>query len=152
MDWETYASRAEEVKTKLYRTALMYLGDASAAEEALDETLYKGLLACGRLREASYFQTWITRILLNVCADEQRRKGRLLHLEELPETAQEAFDALPLRDAVSRLPKDLKSVVILRFFAGCTLAETAGILNIPQGTAATRQRKALALLKMEVDS
>ena len=49
-----------------------------------------------------------------------------------------------------KLPKELKDIVILRYFSGYTLAETAQILKIPQGTAATRQRKALRLLRLEL--
>lgn len=71
-------------------------------------------------------------------------------MEELPETAAEEFDALPLREAVARLPKDLRAVVVLRYFTGLTVAETAEALNIPQGTAASRQRRALELLKLEL--
>ena len=41
-------------------------------------------------------------------------------------------------------------MVVLRFFAGYTQAETAQALNIPQGTAATRQRRALELLRLEL--
>lgn len=62
----------------------------------------------------------------------------------------ENFDSLPLKDAIQRLPKELKEVVILRYFIGFTLIETAEALKIPQGTAATRQRKALQLLKLEL--
>ena len=52
--------------------------------------------------------------------------------------------------AVRRLPEELRAVVILRYFAGYTQAETARALNIPQGTAATRQRRALQLLRLEL--
>ena len=55
-----------------------------------------------------------------------------------------------MREAVRRLPEELRQVVILRFFTGCTQAETAVALGIPQGTVATRQRRALALLRMEL--
>ena len=55
-----------------------------------------------------------------------------------------------MKEAVRRLPEELRAVVILRFFAGYTQAETARALNIPQGTAATRQRRALALLRLEL--
>ena len=151
MDWKEYARLAEALRPRLFRTALLYLGDESAAEEALDEAVYKGLRGCRKLKREEYFDTWLTRILLNACADERRRKKRLLNLEELPETAGEAFDALPLREAVARLPEELKSLVILRYFSGYTLREAAEILNIPQGTAATRQRRALALLRLELE-
>lgn len=71
-------------------------------------------------------------------------------MEELPETAVEEFDSLPLKEALQKLPKELKDVIVLRYFSGFTLAETAELLKIPQGTAATRQRKALQLLRLEL--
>ncbi len=151
MDWKDYAERAERIKSRLYRTAVMYLGSESAAEEALDEAIYKGLHACRKLRQVEYFTTWLTRILLNVCADEKKRSRSLLNLDELPEAGAEPYDALPLREAIRRLPEDLKRVVILRYFSGYTLRETAEILSIPQGTAATRQRRALELLRLELE-
>ena len=48
------------------------------------------------------------------------------------------------------MPDELRTVVILRFFSGYTQAETAEILKVPQGTVATRQRRALRLLRMEL--
>ena len=92
----------------------------------------------------------MTRILLNVCCDEQRRRKREQSWEELPETAAEAFDSLPLQEAVNRLPRELKELVILRYFTGYTLREASEILKIPQGTAATRERRALKLLRLEL--
>jgi len=150
MDMAEFARRAEEIKDRLYRTAYLYLGDVSASDEALSEAVYKGLCACGRLRQEEYFTTWMTRILINVCRDELKRRRREGAVEELPETAAESFDALPLRQAVAALPGELKDVVLLRYFAGYTLRQTAEILGIPQGTAATRQRRALALLRLDL--
>ena len=40
--------------------------------------------------------------------------------------------------------------MILRYFTGYTLCEAAEILDIPQGTAATRERRALKLLRLEL--
>ena len=56
----------------------------------------------------------------------------------------------PAYEAVRRLPEELRAVVILRYFSGLTLAETARALNIPAGTVSTRQRRALSLLKLEL--
>ena len=54
-------------------------------------------------------------------------------------------------EATRSLPEDLRQVIILRYFTGLTLSETAAALGIPQGTAATRQRRALALLRIELE-
>lgn len=145
-----FIRRAEGVKKRLYRTALLYLGSESMALDAVDEAVYKGFCAYRKLRQEEFFETWMTRILINVCNSELRRRRRETAMEELPETAQEQFDALPLKEAIARLPKELRAVVILRYFTGLTLAETAQALDIPQGTVSTRQRKALQLLKLEL--
>lgn len=145
-----YAQRAMAEKERLYRSALLYLGGEAAALDTVDEAVYRGLLACGRLRQPEFFSTWLTRILLNACADELRRRRREAAFAHPPETAAPDYDSLPLRDAVARLPQELRSVVVLRYFSGYTLAETAEILSLPPGTVSTRQRKALALLRLEL--
>lgn len=150
MTEQEYAVRADALKGRLYGMAFLYLGSRSLAVDAVDEAVYLGLRSCRKLREEAFFNTWLTRILINACNAELRRHRREVSMAELPETAQESFDALPLRDAVGRLPRELKEVIILRYFTGLTLAETARTLDIPQGTVVTRQRKALRLLRLEL--
>lgn len=150
MGEQEFVRRAEELKARLYRTALLYLGSETAAVDAVDEAVYKGYLARKKLRQPEFFATWLTRILINVCNGELRRRKREMAAETLPETAAEPFDALPLRQAVERLPQDIRAVIVLRYFTGLTLAETAKTLEIPPGTVSTRQRKGLALLRLEL--
>lgn len=150
MTQQEYINRAEGLKERLYRTAVLYLGSESAAVDAVDEAVYKGFFAYRKLRQPEFFDTWLTRILINVCNTELRRRKRELCVEELPETAQEQFDALPLKDALRRLPRNLREVIVLRYFTGLTLEETAHALGIPRGTVSTRQKKALALLRLEL--
>lgn len=151
LEREEFAVRVEAVKGRLYRTAFVYLSSEADALEAVDEAVYQALRALRRLRQPEYFETWITRILINVCHRELRRRRRLTGEESFPETAgPDDYDVLPLREAVRRLPEALRLVVVLRFFAGYTQAETAAALKIPQGTVATRQRRALELLRLEL--
>ncbi len=145
-----FARRSEELKVRLYRTARLYLGSETAAVDAVDEAVYRGFLARKRLRNPEFFTTWLTRILINVCNQELRRRKRELAVDTFPETAVEQFDALPLRDAVERLPDELRAVIVLRFFTGLTLAQTAQTLEVPLGTVSTRQRKGLSLLRLEL--
>ena len=151
MDKEEFAARTEAVRLRLYRTAYLYLGSEADALEAVDEAVYQALRALKKLREPEHFETWLTRILLNECHRELRRRKRVAGEDALPDTAgPDAYDALPLKEAIRRLPEELRAVVILRFFTGYTQAETAAALDIPQGTVATRQRRALALLRLEL--
>ena len=151
MEREEFARRTQALKARLYRTALLYLDSEADALEAVDEGVYQALRALGKLREPDFFDTWLTRIVLNECHRELRRRKRMAGEDALPDSAgPDAYDALPLREAIRRLPEDLRAVVVLRFFAGYTQAETAAALNLPQGTAATRQRRALQLLRLEL--
>lgn len=150
MTEQEYIRRAEALKQRLYRTAALYLSSESAAVDAVDEAIYKGFCAYKKLRRPEFFDTWLTRILINVCNMELRRRKRELSMEELPETALEQFDALPLKEAIRLLPRNLQEVIILRYFTGFTLEETAQALDIPRGTVTTRQKKALSLLRLEL--
>lgn len=148
---EIFTERVDAAKQKLYKTAILYMSSHSAAMDVLDEAIYKAWCARNKLREEAYFDTWITRILINECHNELRRQKRLYPIDELPETAVKEFDHLPLKEAIRRLPKELKDVIILRYFSGFTLEETARMLKIPLGTVASRQRKALQLLRLELE-
>jgi len=151
MNKQEFADRVTGLRMRLYRVAILYTGREAAAIEAVDEAVYRGLKALPTLREPDYFDTWITRILINECKKELRRRKKEILAEALPETAQEAYDALPLKEAVLRLPTALKEVILLRFFADYTLAETARCLRTPQGTIVTRQRRALRLLRLALE-
>lgn len=151
MDMETFAQRVEALRPRLYRTAFCYMGGEAMALDVLDEAVYRGLKSLKKLRQPEYFDTWMTRILLNECQRELKRRGRFQPLEDMPELSVEEFDHLPLQEAVRRLPKELRDVVILRYFSGYTQAQTAEALEVPQGTVATRQRRALQLLRLELE-
>ena len=150
MDVNEFTARIENLKTRLYRTAFLYVNSESVALDAVDEAVFRGFKSLKKLRQPEYFETWMTRILINECKKELRRRKREQPLDTIPETAAERFDALPLKEAIFCLPQELKEVIILRYFSGLTLAETAKSLEIPQGTVATRQRRALSLLKLKL--
>ena len=151
MDKTEFAVRTEAIRQRLYRTAHLYLGSEADALEAVDEAVYQALRSLKKLREPEYFETWLTRILMNECHKELRRRKRFWGEEPLPDTAgPDAYDVLPLKEAIHCLPEGLRAVLILRFFAGYTQAETAAALDIPQGTVVTRQRRALELLRLEL--
>lgn len=152
MKTEEFTRRVQGVRERLYRTAYLYLGREHDALEAVDEAVYRAFRGRLRLRQAEFFETWITRVLINVCKDELRRRDREALVAEPPEVAgpPERLEELPLREAVAALPEPLRAVVVLRYFTGLTLEETAAALEIPRGTVSTRQKRALELLRLEL--
>lgn len=151
MELTDFTARTEAVKGRLYRAAYLYLGSEADALEAVDESVYQALRHLRQLRDPALFETWITRILINECHRELRRRKRFSPEGEVPDAAgPDQYDHLPLKEAVGRLPEDLRQVIVLRYFGGYTLSETAAALDVPAGTVSTRQRRALALLRLEL--
>ena len=107
MDQQEFADRTEAIKTRLYRTAYLYLGSEADALEAVDETVYRALRRLKQLQTPALFETWITRILINTCQDELRRRRRFHPggVDALPDTAgPDAYEHLPLKEAIRWVP------------------------------------------------
>lgn len=150
MTEQEFALRAQDQRSRLYRTAFLYLGGEHAAVDAVDEAVYRAFRDRRKLRQPEFFETWLTRILINVCKDELRRRRRECRICVPPEPEAEHMDALSLWEAVRALPEELRSVIVLRYFTGLTLEETAAALEIPRGTVSSRQRRALELLRLDL--
>lgn len=148
---EEFFVRIESIRTKLYRIAYSYFNSQSMAVDMVDEAIYKGYLKKKQLREAQYMETWLVRILLNVCNNHYKRYSRIQGIDEMPEEATTAdYDSVPLRLAMQKLPEKYKKIVLLKYFGGYGVAEISNMLEIPQGTTATRLRKALELLRLDL--
>jgi RNA polymerase sigma-70 factor (ECF subfamily) len=149
-DSEAYRQLVEEAKTKLYAIALAYLHSEDDALEAIQEAVCRAYIQLGKLKEPRFFHTWLVRILIRCCIDEQKRRRRVLPLFAIPETlaADLALDEkLHLRMEIDRLPPKLRHVVILKYYRDMTLPEIAGLLEKPEGTVKTWLNKALKKLR-----
>lgn len=144
-----FAIQAEQIRKQLYQMAFLYLRREADALEAVDEAVYRGFRSCRKLKESAFFKTWMTRIVINICNNELRRKQRVVIMSDIPEQEYQEYDSLPLKEAIEKLPIELRDIIILRYFTGLTLAETADVLVIPRGTVTSRQKRALELLKLD---
>ncbi|MFI3249601.1 MAG: sigma-70 family RNA polymerase sigma factor [Eubacteriales bacterium] len=150
MKEQEFVARCEKIHGKLYRIAFCYLGSEADCLEVIDESIYQALKHLKKLKEEDFFETWLTRIVINGCNKELKRRSRVL-FGDIPEKSQEFYDNLPLKEAMEKLPNHLRNVIIFRFYMDKTLKETAKLLDMPQGTVVTHQRKALALLRLELE-
>jgi len=141
--------------TALHRTAFLLTGDWGHAEDLLQTALAKTYLHWGRVCAADHPEAYVRRVLVNTYASWWRRRwrGELPHdvLPEVPATDRWSdVDARgALRDAIARLPRRMRAVVVLRFHEDMTEPEVARVLGISVGTVKSHTAKALAKLRAD---
>jgi len=147
MNGEEFERRTLGMTATLYRVGYAMLSSPPDREDAVQEALKRAWEKRGRLRDERYFETWVVRILINVCRDLYRRKRRETPVADLPERAAPPGADPDLHDAILRLPEALRLPLVLHYMEGYGVSEIAGMLRLPGGTVKTRLRKARSLLK-----
>ena len=148
---DDFFDRIEKIRTKMIKIAYSYFSSESMAIDMVDEAIYKGYIKRKSLRELDYLETWMIRILINVCNSHYKKYSKINGIDELPEEATvDKYDSLPLKVALQKLPEKYRQVVVLKYFLGYGIAEIADVTETPQGTVATRLKKALGLLRIEL--
>ena len=139
--------------------ALAYtmLGSSQAMDDVLQEAYLKAYRAYGGFRGDSSFATWLGSIVYRACVDHGRARSRDRTvpmrsdaLERVPDDhrGDAAVDShLEVMAALGRLSPDHRAVIVLVDLEGFSMAEAAGILAVPQGTAASRLSRARTALQ-----
>ena len=151
MEKDFFLRELEAQGGMLYRVAYTILRNDDACRDALQDTALKAWEKRATLREPRYFRTWITRILLNTCYDTQRKRGRIVSLEEIPEPTVPPPDP-SLAFALQALPEKLRLPLVLCYSEGMTYAEIADALRLPQATVRGRIHRAKGELRKELDA
>lgn len=133
MDKQEFARRVTQMQGSLYRVAASYLRGESDRLDAVAEAIARAWEKRGTLREEAWFATWITRILIRVCVDIQRRQKRMTPVDTLPETPTGEDSCAALREAVDSLPQKLRTMVVLYYMEGYEVLEVARIMGTTKG-------------------
>src|SRR6266702_5977191 len=158
-DRDFFRAEVERLMDRLYGTALRLTRNPADAEDLVSEAVTRAWASLGDLADRQAFPKWLFRILTNTFVSD-RRRARLetsetiigadgeetfslfekLHQPFLlwwsnPE--QELINKLLREDieqAVSGLPEDYRTVLVLVEINGCSYAEAADMLGLPIGT------------------
>jgi RNA polymerase sigma factor (sigma-70 family) len=135
-----------------HRLATWILRDPVAAEDAVQEAAVSAWDGRKKLRHADNPTAWFTRIVVNVCRDELRRRGRRRTLPEPPASmVGGSADRLAVRDeigrAVAHLSADEQLVIGLRYGRDLTVPQIASQTGLAQGTVKSRLHHSLEHLR-----
>lgn len=149
MDRDSFIAEIEACSGMMYRVAWSILRNNADCEDALQEAALKAWEKRGHLRNEAYFRTWITRILINACYDTQRKRRRVIPLDEVAERAAAASPDPTLTLALEALPEKLRLPLTLHYLEGFSVEEIARILRIPAGTVKSRLHQARSQLRVQ---
>ena len=76
MTAKQFARRMEESQTKFYRLAYCYVKNEHDALEILSEAAYRGFIHLKRLEKPEFFDTWMSRIIINCACDLLKKQNR----------------------------------------------------------------------------
>ena len=146
-DKEAFSRVIQNVKVKLYKTAMAILKNDDDSCDAIQETLISVYKNINTLEHLEYFQTWIIRILINKCYDIMKKNQKIVNINEKISNEVDSFYEMYLTESeleliLNKIEKDLKMVTVLYYYDELPVKEIAIILNIPEGTVKSRLSRA----------
>ena len=141
---ERFAELVGLYQTPLRRMCCVWLGDASVAEDAVQETFLRAYRALPAFRGECSGKTWLCRIAVNVCRNMKRswwwrHVDRAVEIDNLPEVClSAAAEDDSLLQAVCALPLRQREVILLYYYQDMNMAEIAKTLNTSVSTVSRR--------------
>lgn len=142
---DVFATQAMQYIPRLRRYARALTGDASAADDLVQDTLERALVKQSLWREGTDLRAWLFTVMHNVFVNQIRSSAasRTVPIDDaianLPQP--QSADRLEIRDldtALQALPEEQRTVLLLVGLEQMTYAETAQVLDVPIGTVMSR--------------
>jgi RNA polymerase sigma-70 factor (ECF subfamily) len=161
-DPEAFGELVRRHRDRLWAVAVRTLGDREEAADALQDALISAFRSAHSFQGRSAVTTWLHRIVVNACLDRARRAAtrRTAPLDDDSRRidallgTEEAADAPLFRSelrrelalALSALPAEQRSALVLVDMQGYAVAEAAEVLGVPVGTVKSRCARGRARL------
>jgi RNA polymerase sigma-70 factor (ECF subfamily) len=155
-DPDAFAELIRRHRDRLWAVALRTLGDREEAADALQDAMLSAYRAAAGFRGDSAVTTWLHRIVVNSCLDRVRRR-QVRATVPLPEAGPgepaqpgdpiaDRDTALVVHRALAELPPEQRAALVLVELQGHSVAETAVLLGVAEGTVKSRCARGRARL------
>lgn len=150
--YEGFAEFVQARAVALTRAAYLLSGDHQIAEDLVQTALAKTAVHWPSVRDGDPV-AYVRRVLYHehISSWRRRRLREVLFPRPLEVSPVDPTDntevRLVVRDALARLSRRQRAVLVLRFFEDMTEAQTADLLGIAVGTVKSHTRDALARLR-----
>ena len=142
---------------RVFSVALNFFGgNREAAEDITQQVFLKVFNKIADFRAEAEFTTWIYRMTVNACIDEQRKTRRFFSIENffgefrVKKTQDEKFQQREVADEVQKAIGELKPKfrlpILLKYSEGLSYEEIAKVLDCSTGTIASRLNRGHKML------
>lgn len=133
----------------LYRTAFLLLGNQADVQDALQEVLLRFFEKAPAFSTAGHERAWLLHVATNCCMDclRFRKKHACVDLSLLQECLAAPEQQSHIEELYA-LPAKWKSVLILHYFEGYSVAEIAQIMKLSKNAVKKRLQRGREALKL----
>ncbi len=159
-DQEAFEELFRRNQRRVFSVALNFFGgNRQAAEDVTQQVFLKFFRNLKRFRGDARVSTWLYRITVNHCIDEQKKRRRFSFLADIfredgeeahPVSDEDAGAGFEIRDEVRSAVAGLKPIfrlpILLKHIEGLSYSEMAEVLEVSEGTVASRLSRGHAML------
>jgi RNA polymerase sigma-70 factor (ECF subfamily) len=171
-DTEAFEELVRRYERKVYNITYRLMGNEQDASEALQDAFMRAFRFIGKFQFKSSFFTWLYRIATNVSLSKLRKREKI-DTVSIDQPVNEAGD-LPfeipdlkygpeklmkqrelraaIQEAVDGLPKDYRSVVVLRDLEGLSNEEVSKVLKLSVAAVKSRLHRGRLVLREKLAS
>lgn len=169
-DTESFAALVKLCEKKVYNLALRYTNNEADALDVSQEVFLRVWKALPNFKGESALTTWVYRIAVNTSIDLTRKRARQNEMPLVVENrdGEETEAVLPdssyspeeeyakterrevLKDAITRLDDDYRTVIIMRDIEDMSYSDIAEALEVSEGTVKSRLFRAREKLRKDL--
>jgi RNA polymerase sigma-70 factor (ECF subfamily) len=169
-DTSAFGELVRRYQDRLYHTAYRLVGNAEDAQDVVQDAFLHAFQALDSFRGDSQIFTWLSRIAINIAINLRRKHRVAVSMEAAHEggpaldpvdrseygrpghALEQAEQERAVQRALTRLPAEHRTVLILKDMEGQKYETMAEVLQVPVGTIRSRLHRArLELRKLLAD-
>lgn len=154
---------------KAFRIALDFTHNTEEAKDLSQDAFLRAFSRLKQFDGRSSFYTWFYRLVVNLCLDYTRRKGRVIweRLEREADGVSEPIDltdvsSMPDQEAMAgeairqvdktldAMPKNQRTAFLLRNHQGLSITDIAKVMKTTEGTVRVYLHRAVAALRQSL--
>lgn len=156
MNKEQFTEKVLSAEQSLYRIARSILQNDADCEDAMQNAVLSAYSKLDSLKKEEYFQTWLTRILVNECYTLLRKRKTHVSYEEYMGAGEDAGSAFQSEEAhgfsevfeeIQKLEETYRIPFVLHYVEGYSVREISKMLDCSQGSIKTRLYRSRNMLK-----